>query len=119
MGKHIPLTMLAFFIGSLSIIGLPPTAGLWSKLSIAVGSLDVGLFFPVAVLLLSSLLNIAYLLPIPVRAFFRPVKQGVDESKLHSEPLACKIAICITMTGCIALFFFANRVTDLLYPITQ
>lgn len=119
MGKHIPLTMLAFFIASLSIIGLPPTGGLWSKLSIAVGAIDAGLLIPVAVLMLSSLLNIAYLLPIPVRAFFRPVKQGVNEKELHSEPVACQIAIAITMVCCIVLFFTADNISNLLYPITH
>lgn len=126
MGKHIPLTMFAFFIASLSIIGLPPTAGLWSKLSIASGSLDAGLFIPVAVLMLSSLLNIAYLLPIPIRAFFRsekPHKKSLNNKNTtlqhHSEPLACKIAISITMVCCVVLFFYASKITDVLYPITH
>ena len=122
MGKHIPLTMFAFLIGSLSIIGLPPTAGLWSKLSISIGSLDAGLLIPLAVLMLSSLLNISYLLPIPVRAFFRPEKQRKQQEKEHhhtSEPLACKIAISITMSFCILLFFYANKITDVIYPITD
>lgn len=119
MGKYVPLTMFAFFIGALSIIGLPPTAGMWSKFSIAAGSLDAGLFIPVGVLMLSSLLNIAYLLPIPVRAFFKPEKQSAQSDTHHSEPLACKIAITITMLACVVLFFCANKVTDILYPITQ
>ena len=122
VGKKIPLTMLAFFIGSLSIIGLPPTAGLWSKLSIAVGALDAGQIIPVAVLMLSSLLNIAYLLPIPIRAFFRK-SPTISHEESHStsafgiEPIACKIAISITMIACIFLFFYANRITDVLYTL--
>jgi len=52
-----PLTMAAFFIGSLGIIGLPPTGGTWSKLLIAGGSLDSGTWFWIAVLMLSTLLN--------------------------------------------------------------
>lgn len=123
MGKYIPLTMIAFFVGALSIIGLPPTAGMWSKFSIAAGSLDAGLIIPVAVLMLSSLLNIAYLLPIPIRAFFKAEKVASDsasENTHHqSEPLACKIAISITMIACVVLFFCANKITDVLYPITQ
>ena len=122
VGKQIPLTMLAFFIGSLSIIGLPPTAGLWSKLSIAVGALDAEQIIPVAVLMLSSLLNIAYLLPIPIRAFFRKQSTISHEGShttrtLGIEPIACKIAISITMIACIVLFFYANRITDVLYTL--
>ncbi len=130
MGKHIPLTMGAFFIGAISIIGLPPTGGLWSKFSIAIGSLDAGLMFPVTVLTLSSLLNIAYLLPIPIRAFFLDKK--ATENNQHTtlapsnsqnlfgmEPMACKIAIAITMSACIALFFTANHITDMLYIMAR
>ena len=127
VGKQIPLTMLAFFIGALSIIGLPPTAGLWSKLSIAIGSLDAEHMIPVAILMLSSLLNIAYLLPIPIRAFFRSKaetnqkhnhqNQEHFESRFGIEPMACKIAIGITMTACVALFFYSNYVTKVLYTL--
>lgn len=134
VGKQIPLTMFAFLIGSLSIIGLPPTAGLWSKLSIAIGSLRAEQIFPVAVLMLSSLLNIAYLLPIPIRAFFlkKPAvdlkkqtigavdainSKAANTPKLGIEPLACKIAIAITMTSSVLLFFYAGRVTDVLYTL--
>lgn len=120
VGKQIPVTMTAFFIGSLSIIGLPPTGGTWSKLLIAQGSIDASLWFPVAVLLISSLLNIAYLLPIPVRAFFKSEKnEGSHSNASHdhhqaSEPLSCKIAIIITSIACIALFFFPETIKQTL-----
>ena len=123
VGKQIPLTMIAFFIGALSIIGLPPTAGIWSKFSIAIGSLDAERIFPVIILMLSSLLNIAYLLPIPIRAFFRDQSQSstystsTPRAKFGIEPLACKIAIAITMSISVALFFFASRITDVLYQL--
>ena len=40
LGKQMPLTMIAFFIGSLSIIGVPPTGGTWSKWYLLAGTLD-------------------------------------------------------------------------------
>ena len=110
VGKKIPITMIAFFIGSLSIIGLPPTGGTWSKLLIVQGAIDASLWFPVAVLLISSLLNIAYLLPIPIRAFFKPEKNSNSHATSHdsSEPLSCKIAIIITSIACITMFLFPD-----------
>ena len=123
VGKKIPITMIAFFIGSLSIIGLPPTGGTWSKLLIAQGAIDASLWFPVAVLLISSLLNIAYLLPIPIRAFFKPENTNTNNSDHQSdhhnvsEPLSCKIAIIITSVACITLFFFPDHIMQALNMI--
>ena len=42
IGRKMPVTMLAFLIGSLSIIGLPPLGGSWSKWTLALGALDAG-----------------------------------------------------------------------------
>ena len=109
-----PLTFAAFFIGSLSIIGLPPTGGTWSKVYLALGSLEAGQIWMLVVLMVSSVLNIAYLLPIPIRAFLaKPagdVPNGVKEA-----PLPCLIAIGITSLGCLALFFYP----DLLYQLAR
>ena len=40
LGRRMPVTMTAFFIASLSIIGLPPLGGFWSKWFLALGTLD-------------------------------------------------------------------------------
>src|SRR5690606_6649952 len=65
IGRVMPVTMAAFLIGALSITGLPPMGGTWSKWYLALGSLDAGQPFLLAVLMISSLLNIGYLLVIP------------------------------------------------------
>src|SRR5690606_1634452 len=64
IGRRMPLTMTAFLLGSLSIIGLPPFGGTWSKWMLGMGALESGHVFVVAVLMLSSLLNVGYLLSI-------------------------------------------------------
>ena len=65
-----PFTMSAFFIGSLCIIGVPPMGGSWSKWYLAMGAIDASQLIFVVVLMISSLLSIAYLMPVVVRAFF-------------------------------------------------
>ena len=70
LGRQMPITMGAFFIASVSIAGLPPMAGMWGKWYLSLGALDAGYTVIVGVLMVSTLLNIAYLLPIPIRAFF-------------------------------------------------
>jgi multicomponent Na+:H+ antiporter subunit D len=106
LGRRMPVTMLAFLIGSLSIIGLPPMGGLWSKWYLALGTLDAGQMTLLAVLMVSSLLNVAYLLPIPVRAFFMAPPSTERARGIKEAPGTCLAAIVFTSAGCLALFFY-------------
>ena len=80
VGRRLPLTMLAFSIGALGMIGVPPTAGFISKWYLGLGGLQAGQGWVVLVLVGSSLLNAAYFLPLLYRAWFKPMPDGVDES---------------------------------------
>ncbi len=79
LGKKMPWTMTAFFIASLSMIGVPPAGGFISKWYLAVGSMEAKEIPILVVLLVSSVLNAAYFLPITYKAFFE--KQ--DDAHLH------------------------------------
>ena len=113
IGRNMPITMAAFFIGAISIIGLPPTAGSWSKLMIAGGSFDGGTMFWALVLMLSTLLNICYLLPIPMRAFLKPLPEGASAER-QEAPFASLCAIVITASFCILLFFNPQPLVELI-----
>ena len=118
IGRKMPITMTAFLIGSLSIIGLPPFAGTWSKWTLALGALDAGHAFVVGVLMVSSVLSAAYLLPIVARAFFLPsLSAGGGTDGLREAPVACVIALCLTAFLCLVLFFQAGNVQTLLEGI--
>ncbi len=67
------------------------------------GTLEAGQLALLAVLILSTLLNIAYLMPIPVRAFFDAGTKD-DGGGMREAPITCVIAIVITAAGSIALF---------------
>jgi multicomponent Na+:H+ antiporter subunit D len=108
IGKIMPVTMTAFLIGSLSVIGLPPFGGSWSKWYLIMGAVSSGHAILVGVLILSSLLNIAYLMPVVIRAFFIGPSNPTGETKVKEAPLTCVIPLCITAFGCLVLFFFAN-----------
>ena len=113
IGRKMPITMAAFFIGAISIIGLPPTAGSWSKLMIAGGSFDGGTMFWALVLMLSTLLNICYLLPIPMRAFLKPLPEGASAER-QEAPFASLCAIVITASFCLLLFFNPQPLVELI-----
>ncbi|MBC8208006.1 MAG: monovalent cation/H+ antiporter subunit D family protein [Desulfobulbaceae bacterium] len=80
IARRMPWTMGAFTVGALGMIGLPPTAGFVSKWFLGLGALSASNWVVVAVLMLSSLLNAAYFLPILITAWFdRPVGPWPDE----------------------------------------
>lgn len=119
IGRRMPVTMLAFLVGSLSIVGLPPFGGMWSKWLLVLGALEAGHVFVVIVLMLSSLLSVAYLLPIVARAFFAPPTDAQDGhgDGIHEAPLACLVALCATAALCVILFWQAGRIEMLLAGI--
>ena len=104
LGRTMPFTMGAFLLASLSIVGLPPMGGVWSKWYLALGALDAGYSVLLGVLMLSTLLNVAYLFPIPIRAFFGK-EHGVSVSGYKEAPVPCLLAIGITAAACLILFF--------------
>jgi multicomponent Na+:H+ antiporter subunit D len=116
IGRRMPVTTFAFFLGSLSVIGLPPCGGSWSKWFLALGAADAHQAIFVGVLMLSSLLNILYLMPIVVNGFFAP---AAGESGIKEAPLFCVVPLCFTALGGIALFFFADDLYRVLLPIVQ
>jgi len=112
LGRRMPLTMLAFLIGALSIVGLPPFGGTWSKWLLVQGTLDTGMWLLTATLLVSSLLNIMYLVVIPVRGFF--AKPASDDRGLQEAPIASLLAIGVAVLGCIVLFFSPDPIYQML-----
>ena len=58
--------------------------GSWSKFYLMIGAVESDYFFVIAVLCISTLLNVYYLLEIPARAFF---KEKIREVKVEKHPL--------------------------------
>ena len=112
LGRRMPITMGAFMIGSLSVIGLPPLGGFISKWYLALGALDRDAMWVVVVLLISSLLNVFYLLPVAVTAFFRTEESEKDQ-KIKEAPWPCVIPLALTALGCFALFFWSDALLKL------
>ena len=112
LGRRMPITMGAFMIGSLSVIGLPPLGGFISKWYLALGALDRDAIWVVVVLLISSLLNVFYLLPVAITAFFRTEESEKDQ-KIKEAPWPCVIPLALTALGCFGLFFWSDALLRL------
>jgi len=117
LGRKMPITMFAFALGALSVIGAPPLGGFWSKWNLMLGAVDAQQSIMIAVFLISTLLNIAYLLPPVIRAFLlAPPKDDEHHAKpgIQEAPLFCLVPLCITALGAFSLFFFADPVRTLI-----
>lgn len=124
LGRDMPITMGAFFIASLSIIGLPPTAGMWSKWFLLNGTIESEQWLLMIVLALSSLMSLFYLLPISIRAFSPPAKTGPKPKSEHlfEAPITILAAICVSTAGCLVLFLFPQPLYELaaaLVPVSD
>lgn len=112
IGRRMPWTMTAFAIGSLSMIGVPPTAGFVSKWYIIAGAFQVDNFFVLAVLTASTALNAAYFLPIVFRAFFKTEDQAPPVA--HREaPWPMVAALTFTAAATILFFVFNGPIVEL------
>jgi multicomponent Na+:H+ antiporter subunit D len=121
LGRRMPWVFTAFLIASLSIIGVPPLVGGWPKYELMQGGLDAGLAYVPTVLIISSLLNIAYLLPIPLLALMPP--KGSPEPAVFKRPGGAPFftvaAPCLTAALCLLMFFAVAPLSAFLEPVTN
>jgi multicomponent Na+:H+ antiporter subunit D len=108
IGRRMPWTMAAFSVGALSMIGIPPFAGGFSKLYIVSGAMAQAQWYALAVILISTLLNAGYFLPILHRAYFRPFSPEAAAHPHGEAPLPMVAAMCLTAAGTLSLFFFPD-----------
>lgn len=113
IGKQMPVTMTAFFVGALSVTGLPPCGGFISKWYLALGTIEAGQLALLAVLLISSLLNAAYFLPIVYRAFFCGQSESLFENRIKEAPAWCLVPPVLTAAASVVLFFHPQPFLDL------
>jgi multicomponent Na+:H+ antiporter subunit D len=119
LGRRMPFTFGAFLLGSLSVIGLPPMGGSWSKWFLMLGAAEAHQWVMMAVLMGSSLLSIGYLMPVVVRGFFRPAPADDhadhhSATGIHEAPLLCVLPPVVTAIGGVVLFFYAGEIWSLL-----
>jgi formate hydrogenlyase subunit 3/multisubunit Na+/H+ antiporter MnhD subunit len=72
LGRRMPREFIAFTLATLSMAGLPPMAGFIAKWYLSLGAWNAGDWWILLVLAASGVLNLAYFLPVIIRAFFRP-----------------------------------------------
>jgi multicomponent Na+:H+ antiporter subunit D len=117
-GRRMPAVFACFALASLAVIGLPPMGGMWSKFLLVDASLGSGEWITAAAMIVSSLLSVAYLLPVAFRALFAPpAVKGPDFIRPGGTPAPVLVATGVTALACIALFVFADPIARFLDPI--
>ncbi len=132
IGRRMPITLAAWFVASLCIIGLPLTGGFWSKWYLAQGALEAGQPLMLGVILLGSLLAMGYLIPPVIRAFFsaEPEQAAASDhavtpsaaghAKAAAEaPRPALLALVFTATLSMLLFFAVQPMLQFLSGFTS
>ncbi len=111
IGRQTPITMTAFAIGAIGMCGAPPVAGFISKWFLCLGTIQAGSFLFLAVILISSLLDVIYFFPIIKTAFFdTPMTLGAaSELNLSNQeikrPLHLLMVAPLALTALLSVIF--------------
>lgn len=86
LGKVMPWTMACFTVAALSMVGVPPTAGFFSKWYLILAGIDAGNWIFVAVILASSLLNAVYFFRVLEKVYTALPERSENRSACGDPP---------------------------------
>jgi multicomponent Na+:H+ antiporter subunit D len=114
--KKMPLTSGLLVIAALSMIGIPPTAGFFSKWYLALAAAGQREWIYIAALLISSLLNAVYFFRLIEKVFIRQSSELRTrwESEVLELPLTIIIPVVICFIAIFGLGLFNVRIIDIL-----
>ncbi len=93
IARQMPITMLAFTVGALGMIGMPPAGGYITKWFLLLGAAELDNMILIGVLLISAVLNAAYFFPVIYVAFF---KKPDKELTYKEAPLTMLVPLTLT-----------------------
>lgn len=113
LGRAMPFTLTMFSLGAFAMIGIPPAGTIWGKFYILSEALQQGSYLVVGTVLLSTLLNTLYFIPLVYRAFF----MEADTHGVREAPLPLLIAMLATSLGTLFLFFKPDFISGVLAAV--
>lgn len=122
LGRRMPWTMVGFTVAAVSMIGLPPTAGFFSKFYLVLGAGDATSawgWVVAAVVVASSLLTLTYFLPVLEAIWFKPDPDG-DDAPACESPALVVLPIAVLAVGLLVIGVLNVSIVDsLLQPIAD
>lgn len=119
--RKMPYTMGAFMVGGLSIIGVPPTCGFFSKWYLLLGAIQTGHYGFMVALLFSSLINVILFFRVIEIGFFEPFADHHGSEShpkpMEEAPLSMVAALLIVAAGLFAVgLYTGDIVTHIVDP---
>lgn len=115
MAARLPLTMAAFTVAALSMIGLPPTAGFFSKYYLALAAIESGQWAFIVALVISSLLGAVYFFRVIERAYLMERDETAGETR--ELPAAMLVPILVLAVLVLLLGVFNQTiVAEIIFP---
>jgi multicomponent Na+:H+ antiporter subunit D len=102
LAKVMPLTAATSAIGSLSIAGVPPLNGFWSKLLIIIALVQAKMYVLAVLAVLGSVITLWYYLVLQHQAFFGKLNEawkGVKEAPFWMSAATVLLALLCVVTG--------------------
>ncbi len=118
--RKMPLTALAFAIAALSMVGIPPTAGFFSKWYLILGAVESQNWIFVGIIMISSLLNAVYFFKVIEHIYWHPrtdaaAKAGqVTPIVMKEAPTSMLIPMLILAAGVLFLGFLSHWIVETL-----
>ncbi len=119
LNKKMPFTMAAFTITALSMVGIPPACGFFSKWYLILGTIEAGQWVWAAALLCSSLINAVLFFRVIECAYLKPMEPAYalnggetkhEEIQRDEAPLTMLVPIVIMAAGVILLGIFSGKI---------
>jgi multicomponent Na+:H+ antiporter subunit D len=120
LGRTMPWTMAGFSVAALSMVGIPPAAGFFSKWYLLLGSIDAGNWFFVAVILASSLLTAVYFVRVLEQVYATHTNEESAPVNAADPPLSMLLPTLLLGAGLLILGLFNSAiVTYILNSVAQ
>ncbi|HEU4344584.1 MAG TPA: monovalent cation/H+ antiporter subunit D family protein [Candidatus Binatia bacterium] len=103
LGRKMPWTMAAFTASALSMVGIPPAAGFFSKWYLLLGGIDAGNWIFVATILFSSLLTAVYFFRVLEQVYAAQTKDGSAYKNVSDPPAGMLLPTVVLGAGVLLL----------------
>ncbi len=119
LSQRMPVTGATSLIASLSISGIPPLGGFWSKLLIVLAAVECKHYILAGVAVLTSIVTLAYYLKVQKLAFFGTLKQVYKGIKEVPVLMCASMVILAVITLGLGVLLIPDIRSVVLDPATK